>query len=155
MPGSLREVTNAEDEGVQFRWLAAPEAFLGDRQVTGLRVQRMRLGLADASGRQAIEPMDGGGFTLDADLVIKALGFDPEDVPNAFEQPGLAVTRWGTLSVHSTSFETSLPGVYAAGDIVRGASLVVWAIKDGRDAAAAIHRRLQDQATSSMATAAE
>jgi glutamate synthase (NADPH/NADH) small chain len=155
MPGSLREVTNAEDEGIQFRWLAAPEAFLGDRQVTGLRVQRMRLGLTDASGRQAIEPMDGGGFTLDADLVIKALGFDPEELPNAFEQPGLTVTRWGTLAINPASFETALPGVFAAGDIVRGASLVVWAIKDGRDAASAIHRRLQDQTASSMATAAE
>ncbi len=155
MPGSLREVTNAEDEGVEFRWLAAPEAFLGDRQVTALRAQRMRLGLADASGRQAIEPIDGGSFTLDTDLVIKALGFDPEDLPDAFGQPGLTVTRWGTLSINPTSFETALPDVYAAGDIVRGASLVVWAIKDGRDAAASIHRRLQAQAVSSMATAAE
>ena len=155
MPGSLREVANAEDEGVEFRWLAAPEAFLGDDKVRAVRAQRMRLGLVDGSGRQAIEPMEDGGFTLEADLVIKALGFDPEDLPKAFDQPGLGVTRWSTLAIDPVRFETKLPGVFAAGDIVRGASLVVWAIKDGRDAAAAIHRRLQAQASSAMASAAE
>jgi len=140
MPGSLREVKNAEEEGVTFTWLAAPEAFLGDSHVTGVRAVRMHLGLPDASGRQAVEPIEGSAFTVKADLVIKALGFDPEDIPGAFNEPQLALTGWGTLKTHPRTFETSLPGVFAAGDIVRGASLVVWAIRDGRDAAAAIHK---------------
>ena len=143
MPGSLREVANAEEEGVRFQWLAAPEAFLGDTTVTAVRATRMHLGLPDASGRQAVEPVPGSAFTLQADLVIKALGFDPEDLPAAFGEPALKVSRWGTLAVDRTSFMTSLPGVFAAGDIVRGASLVVWAIRDGRDAAAAMHAHMQ------------
>jgi glutamate synthase (NADPH/NADH) small chain len=143
MPGSLREVKNAEDEGVVFDWLAAPEAFLGDTRVTGVRATRMHLGLPDASGRQSVDPIAGSSFTVEADLVIKALGFDPEDMPAAFGQPELAVTRWGTLKTDPKTAMTSLPGVFAAGDIVRGASLVVWAIRDGREAAAAIDKYIQ------------
>ena len=75
--------------------------------------------------------------------MIKALGFDPEDLPHAFGEPGLEVTRYGTLKIDHRSFMTSLPGVFAAGDIVRGASLVVWAIRDGRDAAAQMHDHIQ------------
>ncbi|MBN8908148.1 MAG: FAD-dependent oxidoreductase, partial [Rhodospirillales bacterium] len=145
MPGSMREVKNAEEEGVEFVWLAAPEAFLGETDVSGVRAVRMHLGLPDSSGRQAVEPIEGSSFTLKADLVIKALGFDPEDLPAMFEEPALTVSRWGTLRVDHRSFETSLPGVFAAGDIVRGASLVVWAIRDGRDAAAQIDRTLQEK----------
>lgn len=152
MPGSLREVKNAEEEGVTFKWLAAPEAFLGDTCVTGVRAANMHLSLADASGRQAVEPIAGSSFTLKADLVIKALGFDPEDLPAAFNESELQLTRNGTLKVHAQHFKTSLPGVFAAGDIVRGASLVVWAIRDGRDAASAIHHHLQ---TAHVAQAAE
>lgn len=145
MPGSMREVKNAEEEGVEFVWLSAPEAFLGDDRVTGVRVQRMRLGMPDASGRQAVEPTD-TRITVPADLVIKALGFDPEDLPALWEQPGLEVSRWGTLKVSHRTAMSSVPGVFAAGDIVRGASLVVWAIRDGRDAAAQMHAYLQQQA---------
>jgi glutamate synthase (NADPH) small chain len=152
MPGSLREVRNAEDEGVVFTWLAAPEAFLGDESVTGVRATRMHLGLPDASGRQSVEPIAGSSFTVAADLVIKALGFDPEDVQGAFNEPELQLTGWGTLKVNPKTFMTSLPSVFAAGDIVRGASLVVWAIRDGRDAATAIHDFIQAQA---LAQAAE
>ena len=143
MPGSLREVKNAEEEGVQFQWLAAPEAFLGDASATGVRALRMHLGQPDAAGRQTVEPIAGSAFTVPADLVIKALGFDPEDLPGAFGEPALKVSRHGTLTIDRHSFTTSLPGVYAAGDIVRGASLVVWAIRDGRDAAAAMHAQMQ------------
>jgi len=153
MPGSLREVKNAEEEGVQFQWLAAPEAFLGDTTVTGVRATRMHLGLPDASGRQAVDPLAGSAFTIPADLVIKALGFDPEDLPGAFGEPALKVSRRGTLSIDHRSFMTSLPGVFAAGDIVRGASLVVWAIRDGRDAAASMHAWLQQAATAAPALA--
>ncbi|GAN71117.1 oxidoreductase [Acetobacter syzygii] len=151
MPGSAREVKNAEEEGVQFEWLAAPEAFLGDKHVTGVRASRMKLGLPDASGRQSVEPLEGSSFTLEADLVIAALGFDPEPLPQMWDEPALAVSRWGTLKVDQNSFMTSLPGVFAAGDIVRGASLVVWAIKDGRDAAQSIHQWIKADATARTA----
>ena len=153
MPGSMREVKNAEEEGVEFVWLSAPEAFLGDEAVTGVRAIRMHLGLPDASGRQSVEKVEGSDFTVPADLVIKALGFDPEDLPKLWDQPGLEVSRWGTLKVNHRSFMSNLPGVFAAGDIVRGASLVVWAIRDGRDAAAAMHSYIQSQAA--LAAAAE
>ncbi len=151
MPGSMREVGNAEEEGVEFAWLSQPEAFLGDGRVTGVRVRRMRLGLPDASGRQAILPAD-KRHTIEADLVIKALGFDPEDLPRLWGQESLEVSRWGTLKVNHRTAETTLPGVFAAGDIVRGASLVVWAIRDGRDAAKAMHAYMQ---ASTMKQAAE
>ncbi|MFT9400621.1 FAD-dependent oxidoreductase, partial [Acetobacter sp.] len=147
MPGSAREVKNAEEEGVEFVWLAAPEAFVGEGTVTGVRATRMKLGMADATGRQAVEPLENSSFTLEADLVIKALGFDPEPLPEQWGQQDLAVSRWGTLKVGQSSFMTNLPGVFAAGDIVRGASLVVWAIRDGRDAADRIHSWIQEHAS--------
>jgi glutamate synthase (NADPH/NADH) small chain len=153
MPGSMREVKNAEEEGIEFVWLAGPEAFLGDTHVTGVRAVRMHLGLPDASGRQSVEPIEGSHYNLEADLVIKALGFDPEDMPGMFNDKALTVSRWGTLKVDHKTFMTSVPGVFAAGDIVRGASLVVWAIKDGRDAAAQIDVYMRQSA--GLAVAAE
>ncbi len=156
MPGSMREVKHAEEEGVEFVWLAAPEAFLGDRAVEAVRAVRIHLGVADASGRQAPQAIPGSSYNLPASLVIKALGFDPEDLPAQFNAPGLSVTRWGTLKLDWKSMMTSMEGVFAAGDIVRGASLVVWAIKDGRDAAEGIDRYLQDKSSrSAVASAAE
>ncbi|WP_448585351.1 NAD(P)-dependent oxidoreductase [Thermaurantiacus sp.] len=156
MPGSAREVLHAEEEGVAFCWLAAPLAFEGEGKagpVREVRAQRMRLGTADASGRRAPEPEPGGTFTLPADLVIKALGFDPEDLPALFGEPALAVTRWGTIRLVE-GFRTSLPGVYAAGDIVRGASLVVWAMREARDAVVQIHHDLLSAARGSLKDAA-
>ncbi len=156
MPGSAREVGHAEEEGVVFEWLAAPRAVLGEAErATGLRAARMRLGPPDATGRSAPEEVENGDFDLPADLVIKALGFDPEDLPTQFGAPDLAVSRWGTLKADFKTMQTSLPGVFAAGDIVRGASLVVWAIRDGRDAADAIHTHLQAQASAPALVAAE
>ncbi len=143
MPGSARETTNAEEEGVIFEWLAAPKAVRGDvARANGIRVARMELGAPDASGRRAPVEIDGAEFDLDADMVIKALGFEPEDVPALFGAPGLKTTAYGTLRVNPVSMETSVPGVFAAGDIVRGASLVVWAIVDGRKAATGIAKQL-------------
>ncbi len=135
MPGSQNEVKNAEEEGVEFVWLSAPEAFDGTEHVAGVRAAQMRLGAPDASGRRSPEPDPGNEFRLEADLVIKALGFDAEDLPGMFGSPDLGVTRWGTVRVDHKTMMTSLDGVFAAGDIVRGASLVVWAIRDGRDVA--------------------
>jgi glutamate synthase (NADPH) small chain len=137
MPGSQREVANAEEEGVEFVWLSAPRGFAGDT-VEGVMVQRMRLGAPDATGRQAPEIIEGADYVEDADLVVMALGFEPEDLPKLWGVEGLEVTRWGTIKADFRTHATSLEGVYAAGDIVRGASLVVWAIRDGREAAEAI-----------------
>jgi len=138
MPGSQREVANAEEEGVEFVWLSAPRGFEGEAAVQGVVVQKMRLGLPDATGRRMPELIEGADYVEDADLVVKALGFEPEDLPRLWGVPGLEVTRWGTVRAEFTTGRTALDGVYAAGDIVRGASLVVWAIRDGRDSAAAI-----------------
>ena len=133
MPGSQREVQNAEEEGVEFVWMTAPIGFSGD-PVSGVTVQRMRLGAPDATGRQSPEVIDGSDYLEDSDLVIKALGFEPENLPTLWGADGLEVTRWGTIKADFGTHATSLPGVYAVGDIVRGASLVVWAIRDGREA---------------------
>lgn len=146
MPGSQNEVKNAEEEGVDFAWLSAPEAFDGTEHVAGVRVVQMRLGAADASGRRAPEPDPGNEFRVEADLVIKALGFDAEDLPHMFGALDLGVTRWGTVRVDHKTMMTSLDGVFAAGDIVRGASLVVWAIRDGRDVADHMQRFLKEKA---------
>ncbi|WP_425040199.1 NAD(P)-dependent oxidoreductase [Primorskyibacter sp. S187A] len=141
MPGSQRETQNAEEEGVIFEWLSAPKGFTGD-PVDGVMVQKMRLGLPDATGRQAPEIIEGADYVEPADLVIKALGFEPEDLPTLWDQKELQVTRWGTVKAEYTTGATDLDGVYAVGDIVRGASLVVWAIRDGRDCAEAILAKL-------------
>ncbi len=151
MPGSMREVNHAEEEGVEFIWLSSPQAFLGDGAVSGVRAQRMRLGAPDASGRRSPEPVDDSHFTLDCDLAIKALGFDPEDLPTLFGEPELGVSRWGTVKADLRTLMTNLDGVFAAGDIVRGASLVVWAIRDGRDAADAMHGYMQAKAEGAAA----
>jgi glutamate synthase (NADPH) small chain len=145
MPGSQREVANAEEEGVVFEWLSAPKGFVGD-PVTGVMVQKMRLGAPDATGRQAPEVIEGADYIEEADLVITALGFEPEDLPTLWNEPDLPVNRWGTVKADYITGATALDGVYAVGDIVRGASLVVWAIKDGRDCAEAILARLGDAA---------
>jgi len=148
MPGSQREVSNAEEEGVEFVWLSAPEAFIADKAVKEVAVAGMRLGAPDASGRRSPEVDPGRKFDLPADMVIKALGFDPEELPHLFGSPDLSVTRWGTLRVDHQTMMTSLPGVFAAGDIVRGASLVVWGIRDGRDVSEQMAKWLKAKAKS-------
>ncbi|SFR97801.1 NAD(P)-dependent oxidoreductase [Sphingomonas jatrophae] len=148
MPGSQREVANAEEEGVEFAWLSAPEGFeaADEGHVSAVRATRMRLGAADASGRRAPEADPGSEHSLPADLVIKALGFDAEELPRLFDAPDLSVTRWGTLRIDHRTMQTNMEGVFAAGDIVRGASLVVWAIRDGRDVAERMHAWLKARA---------
>jgi glutamate synthase (NADPH) small chain len=151
MPGSRREVQYAEEEGVRFQWLATPEAFLGDNVVEAVRAARIHLGVPDASGRQTPELIEGSSFSVPATLAITALGFDPEDLPTLFGAPDLTVTRWGTVRIDHRTMMTNLAGVFAAGDIVRGASLVVWGIRDGRDAATGIHAYLARKAEHSEA----
>ena len=165
MPGSQREVKNAEEEGVVFEWLTTPQGFTSGSSTTnlvnledangpvkGVIGRKMRLGAPDATGRRVPEEVDGSDYNEPADLVIKALGFEPEDLPILWEQSELPVTRWGTIKVEVGTGKTSLDGVYAVGDIVRGASLVVWAIRDGRDAADAI---ISDLRTDQSVIAAE
>ena len=138
MPGSQREVANAEEEGVEFVWLTAPKGFAASDAVEGVMVEKMRLGAPDVTGRQAPEVIEGADYLEEADLVIKALGFEPEDLPKLWGVDDLTVTRWGTIRADFGTHATSLPGVFAVGDIVRGASLVVWAIRDGREAAESV-----------------
>jgi glutamate synthase (NADPH/NADH) small chain len=148
MPGSQREVDNATEEGAEFVWLAAPEKVIGNDQgkVTGVTTVKMHLGLPDASGRQSPDRVPGSEHVVPADMVLAALGFGPENLPVLFGEPDLAVSRSGTLAVDPATRMTSLPGVFAAGDIVRGASLVVWAVRDGRDVAQCIHAYVQQGA---------
>jgi len=155
MPGSQREVANAEEEGVIFEWLAAPNAVIEKKGggAKSVRAVRMRLGPPDASGRQAPEEIPGSDYEAKADMVIKALGFDPEDLPSQFNERALTVNRWGAVKVDYRTMMTSMDGVFAAGDIVRGASLVVWAIKEGRDAAASIDAYLKARAASARVAA--
>ena len=165
MPGSQREVANAEEEGVVFSWLSVPLSFENDPSasldrmrgtpaqlaevrgdpVSAVRVQKMRLGARDASGRRQPEPIEGEDYMEPADMVITALGFEPEELPRLWGVPGLEVTRWGTLKADFRTHATSLADVYAVGDIVRGASLVVWAIRDGREAADAILAEMETE----------
>ncbi len=144
MPGSAREVSNAEEEGVEFVWLSSPKEFKGKNKIENLVVNQIRLGEPDETGRRRPEIKEGAEFEIKADMVIKALGFDPEDLPLLFDSQDLQVTKWGTLRTDFNTMETNLRGVFAAGDIVRGASLVVWAIKDGRDAASSIKTYLEN-----------
>ena len=145
MPGSAREVANAEEEGIEFIWLSSPKEFKGKNKIEKLIVDRIQLGEPDDSGRRRPEVKKDSEFEIKADMVIKALGFDPEDLPYLFDAKELQVTKWGTLKTDFDTMETNLNGVFAAGDIVRGASLVVWAIKDGRDAATAIKKYLENK----------
>ena len=143
MPGSAREVGNAIEEGVEFVWLTSPKKFIGDKKVEAVEVLKMKLGDPDSSGRRRPEIEAGSEYEIKADLVIKSLGFDPENLPKLFNAEELAISKWGTIKIDLKTMQTNLDGIFAAGDIVRGASLVVWAIRDGRDAATQIEKYLQ------------
>ena len=143
MPGSAREVLNAEEEGVEFIWLSSPKEFKGLDKVESLVANKIKLGEPDESGRRMPVIQKNSEFEIKADIIIKALGFDPEELPKLFNEEKLQVTKWGTIKTDFDTMETNIPGVFAAGDIIRGASLVVWAIKDGRDAAISIDNYLK------------
>ena len=145
MPGSAREVGNAIEEGVEFIWLTSPKSFVGGKKVEAVEVNKMKLGQPDSSGRKKPEIQNGSEYKIKADLVIKSLGFDPEDLPKLFDAEELAISQWGTIKIDLKTMQTNLDGVFGAGDIVRGASLVVWAIRDGRDAANQIEKYLQSK----------
>ena len=145
MPGSSREVANAIEEGVEFIWLSAPKKFIGNKQVREVQINKMILGIADSSGRKKPEVQENSEHNIKADIVIKSLGFDPENLPELFSARELLVSRWGTIKIDLDTMQTNIDGIFAAGDIVRGASLVVWAIKDGRDVALQIQKYLREK----------
>ena len=145
MPGSAREVANAEEEGVEFVWLSGPKEFIGKNKVEKVLVNKMKLGDPDDGGRRKPIIDEGSEYEIETDIVIKSLGFDPEDLPKLFDEKDLQVSKWGTIKIDFDTMETNLKGVFAAGDIVRGASLVVWAIKDGRDVAESIDKLLKSK----------
>jgi glutamate synthase (NADPH) small chain len=155
MPGSAREVGNAIEEGVEFIWLTSPKSFLGDKKVNSVEVNKMKLAEPDSSGRKKPIIEVGSEYKIPAELVIKSLGFDPENIPKLFNAEELAISQWGTIKIDLKSMQTNLEGVFAAGDIVRGASLVVWAIRDGRDAAVEIvkYLKLKDNKNKSVKAA--
>ncbi len=143
MPGSAREVQNAEEEGVKFIWLSSPKEFVGSEKVNKVIYDKIKLGEPDSSGRQSPKIIEGAQGELPADMIIKSLGFDPEEIPSLFSEPELKVSKWGTIKIDLKTMRTNIRGVFAAGDIVRGASLVVWAIRDGRDAAQEIDKYIK------------
>jgi len=153
MPGSAREVINAEEEGVEFIWLSSPKKFIGNSTASSVIVEKIKLTNPDSSGRKKPEPIPNSEYEIKTDMIIKALGFDPEDLPKLFNSKDLLVSKWGTIKINQVTMETNLEGIFAAGDIIRGASLVVWAIKDGRDAAISINKYLQKKQNSKIKVA--
>ena len=145
MPGSQTEVLNAIEEGIEFNWLTLPIKYFGTKNVETINVTKMQLSSQDETGRRYPEQVPGSEYEINTDLIIEALGFDPENIPMIFKEPGLHVTRWGTIAIDFKSMMSKIDGVFAAGDIVRGAGLVVWGIKDGRDAASNIHNYLEEK----------
>jgi glutamate synthase (NADPH) small chain len=143
LPARAEEAHHAEQEGVRFEYLAAPIEVVGDEQrwVTGLRCARMVLGEPDASGRRRPEPIPGSEFTIDCDMVVIAIGTRSNPLLTA-TAPELSVNEWGYILTDETGM-TSMPGVFAGGDIVRGAATVILAMGDGKRAAASIHAWLQ------------
>lgn len=146
MPGNRNEFLNALEEGARFQFLSAPVAVEGDEsgRVTQVRCIHMELGEPDASGRRRPKPVKGSEFVVPADVVLVAYGFDPVPLPADSDFGRLAVNDWGALEVNE-DLMTSLPGVFAGGDTVRGPSLVVHAVLDGRRAAAAMDRYVSDR----------
>jgi glutamate synthase (NADPH/NADH) small chain len=142
MPGSRREVKSAKEEGVEFHWLTAPVKFLGDEQGTlrAIECVQMALGEPDKDGRRKPVEVKGSNYQIEADLVIMAFGFDASPVEGE-DASKLKTNKWGNYEVDRIKM-TSWPGIFAGGDIVRGADLVVTAIKDGRDAARGIDEYL-------------
>jgi glutamate synthase (NADPH/NADH) small chain len=146
MPGSRKEYANALEEGAQFMFLTNPLALEGNAagDVTSVRCVRMELGEPDASGRRKPRAVKGSEFTLPADLVLIAYGFDPVPFPPESDLSRIAVNDWGAIQTDENQM-TNVDRVFAGGDVVRGPSLVVHAVRDGRKAAAGIHHYLSQR----------
>ena len=146
MPGNRQEYANAIEEGARFQFLTNPIRLLGNAagEVARIRCIRMELGMPDASGDSKPQPVPGSEFEEAADVIIVAYGFDPEPIPGDNNLAQVGVNHWGGVIVDDAQM-TTLPGVFAGGDIVRGPSLVVQAVRDGRRAAEGIHQYLMNQ----------
>lgn len=144
MPGSRKEYANALEEGARFEFLVNPVAIEGDAggAVTAVRCVRMELGAADASGRRKPRAVPGSEFSVPAEVLLVAYGFDPVPFPKESDLAALQTDDWGGLRLDRNQM-TSLPGVFSGGDAARGPSLVVHAVRDARKAAQGIHRYLQ------------
>jgi glutamate synthase (NADPH) small chain len=143
MPCSRREYENAVEEGAGFLFRAAPQAILSDSagKLSGLRLLRTQRGPVDSSGSRPFLPQPGTEFELETDWLVLALGFDPVACTQAGDFSELTVNDWGGLVVDANEM-TSIPGVFAGGDLVRGPSLVLHAVRDARRAAAGIQKYL-------------
>ncbi len=146
MPGSRKEYANALEEGARFQFLSNPLAIEGNAhgQVTQVRCARMELGEPDAKGRRQPRPIRGEEFVVPADLILVAYGFDPVPFPAGSDFAKIRVDEWGCVITDANQM-TNLPGVFAGGDLVRGPSLVVHAVRDGRKAALGIHRYVSER----------
>lgn len=139
MPGSKKEVKNAREEGANFEFNVQPVELVLDTQghVSGIRFLRTRLGEPDGQGRRRPVPVPGSEFVMPADAVIMAFGFHPHGMP-WLESHGVKVDNWGRIAASVESafrYQTSNPKIFAGGDAVRGADLVVTAMAEGRHAA--------------------
>ena len=144
MPARDEEIKHAQEEGIEFLNLNSPVEYFADKngRVNRIRLQKMELGEADASGRKKPVPIEGSEYELEADLVIVSVGVSPNPlIPQSM--PGLKVSRWGTIVVDEKEMQSSIPELFAGGDIVRGGATVILAMGDGRNAAAGIDRYLQ------------
>ena len=140
MPGSMREVENAKEEGVRFLWNRQPVELMGTRRVGGVKLVSTRLGGTDPRGRRRPEPIPGSEVVLPADRVIIAFGFRPSP-GRWFQSHDIGIDHGGRVTVAANGalpFQTSNPRVFAGGDMVRGSDLVVTAVYEGREAAKSI-----------------
>jgi glutamate synthase (NADPH/NADH) small chain len=143
MPARIEEIKHAKEEGIELMTLCNPVEYLGDERgrVKQMRLQKMTLGEPDASGRRRPVPVENAIETIPVDEVIVSVGVSPNPlIPNAFKD--LEITRWGTIVVDEATMRSSMPDIYAGGDIVRGGATVILAMGDGRKAAAAMHEQL-------------
>jgi glutamate synthase (NADPH/NADH) small chain len=143
MPARIEEIKHAQEEGIEFLNLNTPVEYFADEngRVNKMRVQKMELGEPDASGRRRPIPLEGSEYFIDVDTVIVSVGVSPNPlIPAAL--PELDVTRWGTIVVNEETMQTSIPDLFAGGDIVRGGATVILAMGDGRQAAAGMSEYL-------------
>ena len=148
MPARNEEIKHAKEEGIEFMNLHNPVEYYADEngRVNRMKVQRMKLGEPDASGRRRPVPIEGDLFDVDVDTVVVSVGVSPNPlIPQSL--PDLKVTRWGTIVTNEDTMQSSVPDLYAGGDIVRGGATVILAMGDGRKAAAAMHKSLQPSST--------
>lgn len=141
MPARLEEIEHAKAEGVEFMTLHNPLEYIGDAngRVEKIKIIKMELGEPDASGRRRPVPMNGSEFFINVDVVVVGIGTSPNPLIHS-ALPGISTTKWGTLTVKEETMETSIPGIFAGGDIVRGGATVILAMGDGKRAAQAMHQ---------------